>query len=320
MKTITEHQRLLINAVGAEGLTGLPAGVLEKDLLVTEALGSLAALKTLDFPIVFCGGTCLSKAHGLIQRMSEDLDFKVLVPANLSRSARSRQLSAMKQALASHFLDLDFHVEPDGIIARDENHYFSLLLHYQSAFSQVVSLRAEILVEFTVRSVFLATQQLPIGSLLAGLTTRQTPAFTLTCVGVEESLAEKTLSLLRRTAEVAGNPNATGFDPRLVRHLYDVHQIVCQHPALLAELHPNLFASLVAGDAAQFANQHPAFAANPLAELTRALVAIKADATLRAHYRRFLDDLVFGAPVDFDAALTSFDAAANRLLAQLPPT
>lgn len=192
-----------------------------------------------------------------------------------------------------------------------------MLLNFQSAFPQVVSLRAEIQVEFTVRPALLPTQQLPVGSLLEGLTTRQTPAFTLACVGVEESLAEKTLSLLRRTAEVAGNPNSTAFDPRLVRHLYDVHQIVFQQPALLEDLHPGLFAKLVAGDAAQFANQHPAFAANPLAELTRALAAIKADAALPQHYRRFLDDLVFGTPVDFNTALVTFDATATRLLAQL---
>jgi len=29
--------------------------------------------------LVFAGGTCLSKAHGLINRMSEDIDIKVLL-------------------------------------------------------------------------------------------------------------------------------------------------------------------------------------------------------------------------------------------------
>jgi len=317
MKTITEHQRLLINAVSAEGLSSLPAGVLEKDLLVTDALGSLAAHTSLAFPIVFCGGTCLSKAHGLIQRMSEDLDFKVLVPVNLSRSARSRQLRDMKQALVEHFSSLGFYVPPDGIITRDENNYFSLMLHFQSAFPVVVSLRPEIQVEFSARPVFLATQSLPIDSLLGGLTTAQTQAFCLRCVGVEESLGEKVLALLRRTAEVLDQSNPDAFDPRLVRHLYDVHQIVAQHPALLAELHSGLFAKLVAGDVVQFASQHPAFAANPALELARALVAIKTDQALSLHYRHFVDDLVFGTQVPFSVALATFDTAASSLLAQL---
>ena len=72
MKTITERELQLINAVVAEGLTSLPAGVLEKDLLITEALRGLAGADTL-FPLVFCGGTCLAKAHGLILGLSKGL-------------------------------------------------------------------------------------------------------------------------------------------------------------------------------------------------------------------------------------------------------
>lgn len=318
MKTITEDQRQLIHAVVAEGLSSLPAGVLEKDLLITEVLASLAELACLAFPVVFCGGTCLSKAHGLIQRMSEDLDFKVLVPQGLSRSASSRQLSHMKQTLAGHFSGGGFYVPAGGITARDENNYFSLMLHYQSAFSKVVSLRAEIQVEFTVRPVVLATQRLPIRSMLEVSAALPTQAFELTCVGIEETMAEKTLSLLRRTAEWLAERNRADFDPRLVRHLYDVHQIVRNHPKLPSALHPGLFATLVAADAAQFANQHPESARDPATEMARALELIKAEPLFRDHYGRFLSDLVFGETVAFDAALTAFDGVATRLLAQLP--
>lgn len=318
MKTITDDQRQLIHAVIAEGLTNLPAGVLEKDLLITAVLGSLAELSSLDFAVVFCGGTCLAKAHGLIRRMSEDLDFKILVPPGLSRSAQSRKLSQMKQALANHFSNMGFRIAPGGITARDENNYFSLMLQFQSAFSKVVSLRSEIQVEFTVRPVLLATQQLPIRSMLEVLARRPTKAFELTCVGIEETLAEKTLSLLRRTAELLAGRNRDDFDPRLVRHLYDIHEIVSHHPNLPAALHPGLFASLVAVDAVQFSNQHPELVKDSAAELNRALAVIKNGRMFRDHYGRFLNDLVFGEPVAFDAALAAFDAVATRLLAQLP--
>lgn len=70
MKEIGAAQReLILDAIG-EGLSSLPAGVLEKDLLMTAALRTMA-----DFPdpanLFFCGGTCLSKAHRLVRRMSE---------------------------------------------------------------------------------------------------------------------------------------------------------------------------------------------------------------------------------------------------------
>jgi hypothetical protein len=46
MKTITERQRQLINAVVAEGLSVLPAGAFEKDLMVTDALARVAVADT----------------------------------------------------------------------------------------------------------------------------------------------------------------------------------------------------------------------------------------------------------------------------------
>lgn len=100
MKTITNQEHDWILAARSEGLTSLPPGVIEKDLLVTQVLHTIASADSGGIQLVFCGGTCLAKAHGLIQRMSEDIDFKLIVPAGLSRSARSRCLSQFKKRIA----------------------------------------------------------------------------------------------------------------------------------------------------------------------------------------------------------------------------
>lgn len=94
MKTITLQDRELISSLIGEGLTSLAEGVIEKDLLLTEVLGVVTKSANEIIQPVFCGGTCLSKAHGLIERMSEDIDFKLVAPADLSRTARSKTLSA----------------------------------------------------------------------------------------------------------------------------------------------------------------------------------------------------------------------------------
>lgn len=72
---------------GGEGRT-IPAAYIEKDFWVTETLRSLS--KSLSFSVdgnqsgqvrarvVFKGGTSLSKAHGLIDRFSEDIDLYVV--------------------------------------------------------------------------------------------------------------------------------------------------------------------------------------------------------------------------------------------------
>ncbi len=51
---------------------------LEKDFIVTEVLKALLTVKDENFDLVFCGGTCLSKAYGLLDRISEDIDIKVI--------------------------------------------------------------------------------------------------------------------------------------------------------------------------------------------------------------------------------------------------
>ena len=55
MKTITARDRDLILDVTGEGLTSLPAAVLEKDLLITEILQRMTEMDTGAMKLVFCG-------------------------------------------------------------------------------------------------------------------------------------------------------------------------------------------------------------------------------------------------------------------------
>ncbi|MFM9100893.1 MAG: nucleotidyl transferase AbiEii/AbiGii toxin family protein [Cyanobium sp.] len=66
----------------------------------------LAAFDWGEIQPVFCGGTSLSKGHGVVRRMSEDIDFKLVLPASWSRSQARRRLSALRQELAE-FMPLD---------------------------------------------------------------------------------------------------------------------------------------------------------------------------------------------------------------------
>lgn len=50
----------------------------EKDWFVTQVIKILAENQQTDFILIFTGGTALSKAHKLIHRFSEDIDFRIL--------------------------------------------------------------------------------------------------------------------------------------------------------------------------------------------------------------------------------------------------
>ena len=316
MKTITAREHDLILDVRNGGLTSLPPGIFEKDLLITEVLRTVVAVESDGIQLVFCGGTCLSKAHGLIERMSEDIDFKLVLPEGLSRSARSRLLSQFKKRLAAVLVDAGFAVPANEIIALDENSYVSLNLHYESRFAPVASLRPEIKVELKARPPVLPTAPLPIASMLDVLIQAPRTDLHVECIGVEETLAEKVLSFLRRTAEARAGRNRADYDDRLVRHLYDVRAIA-RGRERLALPHEH-FAALVAGDATQFRNQYPEFEEDPVGQMRVVLDALhhEADAFER-DYLRFVDELVFGEPVTFAEARAVFIELAESLIGQL---
>ena len=99
MRVLAPQRRELIEALIAEATSGgITAGLLEKDEHLTDALRALFALRLEGMQLVFCGGTSLSKAYGLIERMSEDADLKVVIPdaGQASRAEIRRRLSSLK--------------------------------------------------------------------------------------------------------------------------------------------------------------------------------------------------------------------------------
>jgi hypothetical protein len=65
----------LINEAGV--ILELPTTVIEKDYYVTQVIHILSDTENEYFRLVFAGGTCLAKAHKIVKRMSEDVDFKI---------------------------------------------------------------------------------------------------------------------------------------------------------------------------------------------------------------------------------------------------
>jgi len=68
----TGNQADIINGVALH--LGKPAQIIEKDVWVCQILQDLFGM---DIPMVFKGGTSLSKGYGLIDRFSEDVDVTV---------------------------------------------------------------------------------------------------------------------------------------------------------------------------------------------------------------------------------------------------
>ena len=81
-----EDQKEALAVAAAE--SGWPAFLLEKDIWVVWALQILGTDQQLLQSLTFKGGTSLSKAHGVIDRFSEDVDYSRLWH-DLDRLARA---------------------------------------------------------------------------------------------------------------------------------------------------------------------------------------------------------------------------------------
>ena len=93
-------------------------GLIEKDWHATRALAVLAALDHRGGVPAFGGGTSLSKGWQLIKRFSEDIDFKVALPAAPSRDRTKLERSAYREHVLAALVAADFVLAGEPTIVR----------------------------------------------------------------------------------------------------------------------------------------------------------------------------------------------------------
>lgn len=146
---ISENAQEKIKIIQSEDLSSYSASILEKDILVTKAIRLISANKLPGLLPVFCGGTSLSKGYHVIDRMSEDIDFKLVFTTEgqeSTKSHRRKMLKLIKDNILNLLIDADF--ENIDASARNENTFFRFNVPYQSVFSEETSLRPYLKIEF----------------------------------------------------------------------------------------------------------------------------------------------------------------------------
>ncbi|WP_158920958.1 nucleotidyl transferase AbiEii/AbiGii toxin family protein [Acidisphaera sp. S103] len=297
---------------------GLPgSAVVAKDFFVVRAIRILAAIDAAPFDLVFGGGTALARAHRIVRRMSEDVDFKI-VPRTaepVSRSALRRQLDRVRKDISAALLDGGFAFDlADKSVAwaRDEGRYAVWHLPYPSGGGAGEGLRPAIKVEVNYALLRRPALMLQVSSFVAEATNRQPEVAQLACVSLAQTAAEKLVSLTRRTAmEMAGASRDP--DPTLVRHIYDLHMMrALVEPADIAAL-----ARVIAEtDAEEFASQYPAYAADIAGETRKAVEALRTDPMHRRRYDDFVSAMVYGEKPDFGTAFGTVMNLADKMIQQ----
>ena len=163
-----QDKQKLIELIDATRLhINLPNAVIEKDYYVTQIIHAISKVENEYFRLIFAGGTCLAKAHQIVKRMSEDVDFKIQIKTQ-EKMSRSRLIKELKQ-FRSQIKSCINHLSEFSInnnVARNEGRYQYITLKYPSSFPTNSELRTEILLEFTLSDIRLETQNMMINTLI----------------------------------------------------------------------------------------------------------------------------------------------------------
>lgn len=136
----------------------------EKDWYTQHILGVISNFESDDFQPVFSGGTSLSKGHQLIQRFSEDVDFRMLpLKDNLTRTFRSSYQDRLVEAILASSSDLELFRE---VYKRDRSRFLKFQVSYPSQFPLMDAVRPYIQIELSFEPPQLEPQIRPVASLI----------------------------------------------------------------------------------------------------------------------------------------------------------
>ena len=288
---------------------GVDPGAVEKDYWATEVLRhAMQSLDGVDL-FVFKGGTSLSKAYGIIERFSEDIDL--LVISTLTGKPLKRLLRTIAER-TSLGLGLDHEREHEG------RGYLNARYVYTPR-REVTFLTAGVLLEMGSRGGPLPNELIAVRSLMAVAAVDVNPAaatdyidlaaFDTIVLAPERTLAEK-LAFLHHRATVDDTAALT----RGARHLYDVAMLV-SNDRVAAVLTDGKIIDLMADvDERSEAAGWP-FTPRPAAGFATSLAFGGNEAVteaLRAGYGP-LRDLVWGQLPDFEAAIEIIHANGHLI-------
>lgn len=210
----------------------------------------------------------------------------------------------------------EFVVADDNPLARDKHRYYCLAVSYEASFKDIsAALRPELKLELIHRPPLLPVANKGMKSLFGQRIPTDEPVFSVPCISVAETLAEKVLSLFRCCAWLWGGCQRGEFDTALVRHIYDVWMIPTSMPEALPEAE-RVFLALVEKDVEEFRGQCPGFDARPFEVLRETLEDPRMTTELREHFERRLLPLLFSEEMPaFEECFAHFASVARRLLA-----
>ena len=206
--------RDLILEAAAE--TGIDPAFIEKDWYAVQLLKSIGSFENdRGVGIIFSGGTSLSKGFGLIKRFSEDLDFILCSPDQVSVGGRR----SFRKSVISHIIsDPRFSIEDEQVQRGDSHRFFKAPVQYDMGFEQEF-LRPYLQLEMTFAEHRLPLVKRDVRSIVSELS-GDDPETQITCISPIETASDKVSALTWRV--VVRDRSSDKDDPTMTRHLRDL--------------------------------------------------------------------------------------------------
>jgi predicted nucleotidyltransferase component of viral defense system len=306
-----------IRAIDREHLVPISPAMLEKDILVREAILTIReAGQDEGCQLVFCGGTSLSQAHQLIERMSEDADFRIVVPDGLSRGQTRKLLSTVKTEIVALLGDAGLPLVRE-MRGRHNNSYMMGEFAYQGSFpKQDGAMREYLKLEMFAFALITPVSKLPLATIVDRVTGAVPGTDTIPTISIVDTLADKVVGYLRRASQERVGLTREDYDDRQVRYLYDTHSVLERlsnspdFDALqFADRISDLVSQTVARDVETYGHQHEVFAGDPYAVLRDELGRVRDDDT-RTRYEQFCQTMIWGETPSFDDVTGTFTNVA----------
>lgn len=283
---------------------GLPSPALvEKDWHVARALAAIHDVEVEGVRLVFGGGTSLGRAYGLLHRMSEDIDLRIVGPKANSRGALQRLRAAVNARLEA----AGFAVEGNYTVKQNDR-YVRYELPYAAEIGGEGVLRPWIKIELAAFPIVREPVERPVSSFVAEALGQPPEIAAIPCVSLVETSADKFVAVTRRVGYALG-----GFeelDWTLVRHLYDLTRVDGEYDAEDARA---IALEVMRREAETRGADYLAYREDPLVETLRTVAAMASHTPLIADYDRLMAEMVYGDKPPFDAAMQALRSFAAGL-------
>lgn len=176
----------VLNSVAAQ--TPFQIDLLEKDYYISLLLSGISALSD---GLVFKGGTCLNKIYYSYYRLSEDLDFSMKLPEQITRNVRRNVIQPIKDKIQSYTKSFDMSIEGVDKAGRNESKQYIYYVVYDSV---VLDKKQSIKLEIGLRfNPMLPTVRKKVSHKFLHPFTKE-PLFdsgSVNCLALKELVAEK---------------------------------------------------------------------------------------------------------------------------------